>query len=142
MHDGDSGMVERADMFCNRTKGNILLGMMVPILFGFGESARFKPDLYIDEGYDLSEYGFEAIVLSIRGHSKGSIGILTASGYFFCGDLLINEDKQVSHPIIDNSTDYNSSIEKLRGLKLKTIYPGHGKPFPMDDFIKNNRIGE
>jgi hydroxyacylglutathione hydrolase len=61
MHDGDSGMVERGDMFWNRKKGNILLGMMVPILFGFGKSERFKPDLYIEDGYNLSGYGFDCI---------------------------------------------------------------------------------
>lgn len=37
MHNGDSGMVERGDMFWNRRKGNILLGMIARILFGFGK---------------------------------------------------------------------------------------------------------
>jgi glyoxylase-like metal-dependent hydrolase (beta-lactamase superfamily II) len=136
MHDGDSGMVERGDMFWNRKKSNILLGMMVPILFGFGKSERFKPDLYIEDGYNLSKYGFDAKVLHIPGHSKGSIGILTAGGDLFCGDLLMNEDKPGLNSNMDDSMAANASIEKLKTSKINTVYPGHGKPFPMNVFIK------
>ena len=64
--------------------------------FGFGKSERFKPDFYIEEGYEFSEYGFDAKVLYIPGHSRGSIGILTAGGDLFCGDLLENTDKNSS----------------------------------------------
>jgi len=28
------------------------------------------------------------------------------------------------------------SIEKLKSLKISTVYPGHGKPFPMNSFTK------
>jgi glyoxylase-like metal-dependent hydrolase (beta-lactamase superfamily II) len=139
MHYDDSGMVERGDMFWNRKKGNILIRMMVPILLGFSKSARFKPDLYIEDGCDLSGYGFDAKVLHIPGHSKGSIGILTAAGDLFCGDLLINNNKPVLNSIMDDSSTANASIEKLKGLEINTVYPGHGKPFPMRPFIRNHR---
>ena len=61
--------------------------MITPILFGFGKKERFTPDLYIEDGDDLSEYGFDAIILYIPGHSKGSIGILTADGDLICGEI-------------------------------------------------------
>jgi hydroxyacylglutathione hydrolase len=136
MHNDDSGMAERGNMFWNRRKGNILLGMIARILFGFGKSERFKPDLYIDEGYDLSDYGFDAKVLHIPGHSKGSIGILTADGDLFCGDLLENTNKPGLSSIIDDSEEANTSVEKLKSLEINTVYPGHGKPFPMSSFTK------
>jgi glyoxylase-like metal-dependent hydrolase (beta-lactamase superfamily II) len=139
MHHDDSGMVERGDMFWNRKKPFILIRMMVPILFGFGKSDRFKPDLYIEDGYDLSEYGFDAKILHIPGHSKGSIGILTAGGDLFCGDLLEKKDKPVLNSIMDDSAAANTSVEKLKSLEINTVYPGHGKPFPMELFIKNHR---
>ena len=137
MHYDDLGMLERGDMFWNRKKGNILIRMIAPILFGFTKSDRSKPDLSIEDGYDLSEYGFDAKVLSIPGHSKGSIGILTAGGDLFCGDLLINMDKPVLNDIIDDSAAANASVERLKSLNIHTVYPGHGKPFPMELFIKN-----
>ena len=45
MHHDDSGMSERGDMFWNRRKGNILIGMIARILFRFGKKERFKPCL-------------------------------------------------------------------------------------------------
>ena len=135
----DSGMVERGNMFSNRKKSNILIRMIAPILFGFGKSERFKPDLYIEDGDDLSEYGLDAKVLHIPGHSKGSIGILTADGDLLCGDLLENTDKLGLNSIMDDLTAANASVEKLNKLSIKTVYPGHGKSFPMEVFIKNNR---
>ncbi len=28
---------------------------------------------------------------------------------------------------------------KLKSLKINTVYPGHGKPFPMELFIENHQ---
>ena len=139
MHKDDSGMAERGDMFWNRKSGNTLIRMMAPILFRFGKSNRFEPDLYIEDGYALSEYGFDATVLTIPGHSKGSIGILTAGGDLLCGDLFDNTDKPVLNSIMDDLAAANASVEKLRGFAINTIYPGHGKPFPMEQFLKGRR---
>ena len=139
MHYDDSGMVERGDLFWNRKKGNILIRMIAPILFGFRKSERFKPDLYVEEGYNLSGYGFDAKVLYIPGHSKGSIGILTAGGDLFCGDLFTNSDNPVLNSIMDDSAVANANVERLKSLRINTVYPGHGKLFPMDVFMKKNR---
>ena len=139
MHYDDSGMVERGNMFWNRRKSNIFLRIIAPILFGFGKSQRFKPDSYIEDGDDLSEHGFDAKVLHIPGHSKGSIGILTDGGDLFCGDLLENKDKPVINSIMDDSVAANASVEKLKSLKIDTVYPGHGKPFQIRVYINNNR---
>jgi hydroxyacylglutathione hydrolase len=139
MHKDDSGMVERGDMLWNRNKQNILIRIFFRLFFRLSKSDRFKPDLCIDEEYDFSGYGFDAKVLEIPGHSKGSIGILTASGDLFCGDLLVNTDKPVKNTLVDDSVELDASVEKLKTLKIKTVYPGHGKPFQMEQFIENKR---
>ena len=139
MHRDDSGMVERGDMFWNRKKGNMLVRMITPILTGFGKSERFTPDICVEEGYDLSEYGFDAQVLDIPGHSKGSIGILTAGGDLFCGDLLTNTDQPALNSIMDDPAAAHASVEKLKSLSINTVYPGHGQPFPMERFIENSQ---
>jgi len=138
MHHDDSGMVERGNMFWNREKSNIIIRMIAPILSGFGKSERFQPDLYIEDGDDLSEYGFDAKVLCIPGHSKGSIGIITTGGNLFCGDLFENTNKPGLNTIMDDSAAANTSVEKMKTLKIDTVYPGHGKPFPMGLFIRNS----
>ena len=136
MHNDDSGMAEYGDMFWNRNKGNLLIRKMAPILFRFGKSARFTPDLYIEDAYDFTKYGFDAKVIYIPGHSKGSIGILAADGDLFCGDLLENTDKPGLNSIMEDLMAADKSVEKLKSLKIDTIYPGHGKPFSMELFIK------
>jgi glyoxylase-like metal-dependent hydrolase (beta-lactamase superfamily II) len=136
MHKDDSGMVEHGDMLWNRSKRNILIRLVFKLFLRLSKSDRFKPDLYIDEGYDFSKYGFDAKVLEIPGHSQGSVGILTVSGELFCGDLLANVGKPDIWSIIDDSDAAHASIEKLRSLQINTVYPGHGKPFPMELFLR------
>ena len=135
MHLDDSGMVENGDMSWNRKskpdKISITFRIMTRIFSGLnkqGSFNTFKPDFYIVEGQSLSEYGFSAEVLHLPGHSKGSIGILATSGELFCGDLFYNF---AGFNFIDDLADFNASINKLKNLKIKTVYPGHGKPFPM-----------
>ena len=138
IHKDDSGMVERGDMLWNRNKQNILIRIIFKLFFRLSKSDRFKPDLYIDEGYDFSGYGFDAKVLDIPGHSQGSIGILTASGDLFCGDLLANIAKPEVWSIIDDSVAAHASVEKLKSLQINNVYPGHGQPFPMELFMKTH----
>ena len=100
-----------------------------------GKFDTFKPDLTIAEGFDLAPYGFDAQVLHIPGHSKGSLGILTPDGALFCGDLIYNFVRP-SATFIDDLADWNASIEKLKRFKINLVYPGHGKPFAMELFMQ------
>ncbi len=136
MHRDDAGMAQQGDMFWNRKSGNTLQRSLAPILFRFPKSRRFTPDLFLEDGSDLSEYGFDAQVVLLPGHSKGSIGILTAGGELFCGDLLENGKKPALNAIMDDVVAAQASIEKLRGLGVGTVYPGHGRPFPMELLVE------
>ena len=134
MHQDDTGMAERGDMFWNRSSGNPIMRGLAPILFRFGKANRFTPDLYVGEGDDLSAYGLDARLLSLPGHSKGSVGILTASGELICGDLLENRKQPVRNSLMDDSIACETSIDRLGALSIGTVYPGHGEPFPMEEF--------
>ena len=138
MHHEDSQMVERGDMFLNRKKGNFIQSWIVRTLFGFGKSRRFQPDLEIADGFNLNEYGLNAKVIHIPGHSKGSIGILTTNGKLICGDLLENIDKTDNpkiNSLMDDLETANASIDMLNKLKVDIVYPGHGRPFSMNSFL-------
>ncbi len=126
-------MVERGNMFWNRRKGNLILGMIARILFGFGKKEKFKPDFCLNELFNLIDYGLDARIIHIPGHSKGSIGILTSDGNLFCGDLFENKDKPVLNSIMDDLIIANASLQKLKMVGIKTVYPGHGEPFPMKE---------
>jgi glyoxylase-like metal-dependent hydrolase (beta-lactamase superfamily II) len=137
MHQDDLGMAERGDMFANRKQPNILIRKLIPAFSGFGKEERFTPDILIGDGYDFSGHSFEAKAISIPGHSKGSIGILTASGDLFCGDLLDNTRVPALSSIMDDPETANASIEKLDRYAIRTVYPGHGNPFLMEQFRKS-----
>ena len=141
MHYDDLGMVEYGDMFWNRKKSNFLIKAAAPRLFGFGKSKRFKPDIFLAEGTDLSEFGFDAKVIEIPGHSKGSIGFLTAAGDLIGGDLFENVKNPRLNSIMDDPEAAKASIEKLNGFEIGMVYPGHGRPFTMEEF-KKQEFGE
>jgi hydroxyacylglutathione hydrolase len=146
MHADDEGMVEKGDLFYHR-KANSLMRMLGKIMLfflrgGLKKKDRFTPDLHIDDGYDLSEFGPDATVMYLPGHSKGSIGILTSTGNLFCGDLLENTKKPAKNSLIADKKAFNESVEKLKGLKISTVYPGHGEPFPIEQFIKKQKLSE
>jgi hydroxyacylglutathione hydrolase len=146
MHIDDEGMVEKGDLFYNRN-ANFLMRIMGKILLfflrgGLKKADRFTPDMYLDDDYDLSEFGFDAKVVYIPGHSKGSIGILTSGGDLFCGDLLENTKKPAKNSLIADKNAFNASVEKLKSLEISTVYPGHGSSFPMDVFLSKEETLE
>lgn len=133
MHRDDSGMVECGDMFWNREKGNRFVRAIVNSFFRI---RKFRPDFTVDDGYDLSDYGLNAKILHLPGHSKGSIGVLTAGGDFFCGDLFANTKRPELNSIIDNPVEADISVNKLKGHRINMVYPGHGRPFPMSSLVE------
>lgn len=138
MHKGDLKIVETGDMFYNK---NIIMRALGKIMLFFlmrGTFKKFTPDILIEDGQDLTTYGFEAEVIHIPGHSKGSIGILTYNNDLICGDLFTNIKKPQKNTLVENQEDLDASVERIMSLEIDMVYPGHGKPFPMDQFIQNN----
>ena len=132
MHPDDFAMIEHGDMFASRGNGNIVLKKLAPVMFKFGKSNRATPDLKLTEEFDLAAYGLDARVISLLGHSRGSIGILTSTGDLFVGDLLENTKQPALNSIMDDRTAAQASVEKLKGFNVRTVYPGHGAPFTME----------
>jgi hydroxyacylglutathione hydrolase len=146
MHANDAGMVERGDPGWNRKakpdKVTVLGRLIIFISSHLAKPAPFQtftPDILLADGQDLAEYGFAAQVLLLPGHSKGSLGILTADGNLFCGDLLMNMVRPTLHFMIDDYAEFKTSIEKLKKLNIRMVYPGHGKPFPLEQFFQSHR---
>lgn len=131
MHRDDAGMAERGDMFWSRRRPPLLVRALVTLFFRLRKGDRFAPDICLEGGEDLSEYGFAARTVCIPGHSRGSTAYLTSGGALFCGDLLRNTGRPGLHTLMDDRPTAIASVEKLRALDVKTVYPGHGRPFTM-----------
>ena len=99
---------------------------------GLDEDDMFSPDILLKDRQSLTEFGFEATVHHLPGHSKGSIGLLTADGDFFCGDVFTNGSMPKRSNLISNQDDYLRSLENIQSLDIQTVYPGHGSPFHRD----------
>ena len=97
---------------------------------------KFKPDILLKDGQDLKEYGFNAKIIHIPGHTKGSIGIITEDGSLFAGDTFTNRKKPDIATYIENSGELKNSLSRLKKMNIKTIYPGHGNPFEMESIIR------
>lgn len=133
MHREDSEAVKRGDMLWNRKGRNIITRFIFKILlvaFRLRKFEKFTPDVYLEDGDDLSSFGLKAKVLHIPGHSKGSIGIFTGERNFFCGDLFMNSKKS---SLIDVKEQLLSSIERIKDLNVNFIFPGHGPPFTLKE---------
>jgi hydroxyacylglutathione hydrolase len=136
MHPDDLGMAERGDMFVNRSRPNVLVRTALPLFSRLDDSDRFTPDLLLHNSLDLSGHGLQAEVIHLPGHSLGSVGILTTNGHLFCGDLFENTKGPVLNSLMDDPVAADASVAKLRGLDIRTVYPGHGRPFSMDYLTK------
>ncbi len=145
MHFDDAKRVERGDwkwgLKAKPDKFPLIFRIM-SLFIRPGQFDTFRPDIYIEDGRSLSEYGCEAQVLHLPGHTRGSIGILTADGKLICGDLLDNMRKPGLQFFIDDMASARVSIEKLMKLNIKNVYPGHGNPFLMEAFTKYYRKQE
>jgi len=146
MHRDEIPVVEKGDDTLSRKRRPLLrrafdraVIVVLPLFVRSGEFERFAPDFTIDEGYDFSEYEFEAKALHLPGHSRGSIGVLTVGGDLFCGDLFWNRKRPSTHSIVDDRSELKASVERLRSMRIGTVYPGHGKPFRMESLTQPDK---
>lgn len=130
MHEADAGMLENGDMFWNRKVQNPVLKKLFPLIVRFGKEELCTPDIFLQEGDALDEYGLNARVLNTPGHSSGSVCILMEAGELLCGDLFTSSgDKPRLNPMMYDQEAGNHSFARLKDLPIQSVYPGHGKPF-------------
>lgn len=126
----DSDRKRKGNLF-TRLLHKLLFTVVYPPVLRRYPCETFEPDILLSDGQNLKNYGLDASIFHIPGHTKGSIGILTADHDFFSGDTIINRKKPETAYIIDDEMTLKSSIEKIRNLKIRNVYPGHGMPFAM-----------
>jgi glyoxylase-like metal-dependent hydrolase (beta-lactamase superfamily II) len=132
MHPADLEMARKGLRATRHGKGlvsNLLLKLTEHM---GGDFRTFEPDILLEDGQRLDEYGFAAKILHTPGHTKGSISILTDSGELFCGDTFGNYTKPASAPFIENDRELQNSIAILKGTNARIVYSGHGRPFPFE----------
>ena len=132
MHEADTAMVKSGRPLQRQTRGLMaklfqLLGSLAGRRAGF---ETFQPDILLQDGQSLGEYGLATQIIHTPGHTKGSIAILTETGHLVIGDTLSNRTRPDIAPFIQDMQELLESVVKLKRLKAVMVYPGHGKPFP------------
>ncbi len=134
MHRLEAEAVERGDMFRSRSRMPFGRRLLKPLmtLFRLKKRDRFTPDLMLEDGDRLDEFGLDATILHVPGHSMGSIAVLMADGVLFSGDFLENRTRPSVATLVDDAEVLKAGFERVKALNVRTVYPGHGKPFPLD----------
>ncbi len=107
------------------------LGWLVPL-------ETFSPDVWLEEGQSLREFGVAGRVVHTPGHTDGSISVALDDGALFVGDAILNLAR-VSFPLFwqDPATARASAL-KIQALQPRCVYPAHGRAFTpaqLDAFI-------
>jgi len=97
---------------------------------------KFQPDILLNDGDSLAEYGIDANIISLQGHTDGSIGIDIEGKNLIAGDALMNMFYPTVSMLYHNKADMLESAKKISGLGNRTIYFGHGRPVQNRQWVK------
>lgn len=101
----------------------------------------FAPDVWLEDGMSLRDFGLDARVVHTPGHTAGSVSLAFDDGAVFVGDAILNL-LHVSFPLFwEDATDAHESACKIRALQPRVCYSGHGRAFDLnalDAFVKNH----
>jgi glyoxylase-like metal-dependent hydrolase (beta-lactamase superfamily II) len=120
--DLENGVIEPA------TPRNIT-GRLLNFFSGFlgSKFEGARPDIVIEDEYDLTEHGVDGKVIHTPGHSPSSISIVLASGEALIGDMLREERSGEIGPgmFYDDEKLLHESLEKVAAFEPRMIYLSH-----------------
>ncbi|SET42635.1 Glyoxylase, beta-lactamase superfamily II [Natronincola peptidivorans] len=87
----------------------------------------FEPSIFLQEGDSLIDYGVNATVLELPGHTKGSIGVIVGEDDLIVGDALMNIFYQTESMLYENYEAMKKSVKRINEMNVKHIHFGHGK---------------
>ncbi len=89
---------------------------------------EFKPDILLKNGNSLLDYGVNASIIALPGHTEGSIGVDVDGRHLIVGDALMNMFYPTVSMLYHDRKSMLESAEKISGLGSRTIHFGHGGP--------------
>lgn len=97
---------------------------------------EFRPDVLLNDGDSLAGYGVNAKVVTLPGHTDGSIGIDVDGRALIVGDALMNMFYPTVSMLYHNKAEMLESAGKISKLGNRTLYFGHGKPVSNRQWVK------
>lgn len=119
-----------ADQFSQPLTSRGLLGRVVlkASLKSFRQDPipPFSPSVFLSDGDTLEEYGVPARVLSLPGHTAGSIGLDVEGTDLLVGDALMNLFYPTRSMLFHDRAAMEESARRISALGRRTIHFGHG----------------
>jgi glyoxylase-like metal-dependent hydrolase (beta-lactamase superfamily II) len=138
VHKGERAIVERGlkSMPPGVTLWGATLGALLRAYLPFIVIPPTRVDIEIgDDGLSLEPYGVPGRAVHTPGHSPGSVSVVLDSGEAFVGDMAMNGFPLTRGPDLpifaEDIRMVKESWRKLLKLGVKTVFPAHGRPFPV-----------
>ncbi|WP_313580796.1 MBL fold metallo-hydrolase [Lacrimispora sp.] len=120
------------DNFTEPLRFQGMLGMAVAEVtaksFETDRIPEFFPEIFIDEGDWLKDYGINARIMGLPGHTRGSIGIDLDEKAVIVGDALMNMFYPGLSLVYWDREKMLKSADKISALGARKVYFGHGSP--------------
>ncbi|MCM1334562.1 MAG: MBL fold metallo-hydrolase [Bacteroides sp.] len=123
------------ELFSETLLGKIVLSVSVKDFLS-RPMPKFRPDILLNDKDSLSAYGVDASVVSLPGHTDGSIGIDVENKHLIVGDALMNMFYPTVSMLYHNKKAMLESAERIGAMGERMIWFGHGKP------VLNRRWGK
>lgn len=91
------------------------------------KSEGFKPSVYLKEGDTLNDYGINATIIEVPGHTKGSIAVDLNKKYLFVGDALMNILKPTVSRLYNDREAMLKSAKRISDIPNRVVLFGHGE---------------
>lgn len=96
----------------------------------------FQPEILLKDEDSLSDYGIDGRIVSLPGHTNGSIGIDVDNSCLIVGDALMNMFYPTVSMLFHDKNQMLESARKISEMGDRTIYFGHGKPVANKRWVK------
>jgi hydroxyacylglutathione hydrolase len=91
-------------------------------------SKPFWVDVWLEDNSIIDLGNYELQVIHTPGHTSGCICLYEPrAGFLFTGDTVFAGGTLSEIAVGGNVSDYVDSVQRLSNLKIKVLYPGHGK---------------
>lgn len=113
--------------------GAHILSFLARVSLPFMKMEGVCPEVILEGGMLLEDFGLGAKVLHTPGHTSGSISVMLEDGSAITGDLVMGKVpfkyKPLPPSFAEDVPAVHSSWRYLLEEGVKTIYPAHGHPF-------------
>lgn len=113
-------------LYAHNIFGKLILALSIKS-FQQDKIQPFEPKVYLQEGCSLENYGVQATIIELPGHTKGSIGLMIGETDIIVGDALMNMFYPSKSMLYGNREAMEQSAKRITEFSGVTIHFGHGK---------------